>query len=76
MMESPRRITLDQWDDRYRQLRAAGLREPAYGGSLRRHVSDGDLRLLHLQMDNSAAALRLWNFLLTEEERLHQARAA
>jgi benzoyl-CoA reductase/2-hydroxyglutaryl-CoA dehydratase subunit BcrC/BadD/HgdB len=76
MMEPPRRITLDQWDDRYRQLRAAGLREPAYGGSLRRHVSDGDLRLLHLQMDNSAAALRLCNFLLTEEERLHQARAA
>ena len=25
-------------------------------------------------MDNSPAALRLWNFLLTEEDRLHQAR--
>jgi benzoyl-CoA reductase/2-hydroxyglutaryl-CoA dehydratase subunit BcrC/BadD/HgdB len=27
-------------------------------------------------MDNSAAALRLWNFLLTEEDRLHEARVA
>ena len=25
-------------------------------------------------MDNSPAALRLWNFLLSEEQRLHQAR--
>jgi hypothetical protein len=29
-----------------------------------------------LQFDNSPAALRLWNFLLTENQRLHQARAA
>jgi benzoyl-CoA reductase/2-hydroxyglutaryl-CoA dehydratase subunit BcrC/BadD/HgdB len=35
-------------------------------------VDDGDLRLLKLQMDNSAAALRLWNFLLSEEDRLHR----
>ena len=45
-----------------------------YGGPLRRHVGDGDLRLLKLRMDNSAAALRLWNFLLTEEDRLRRAR--
>jgi len=68
-----RRITLEQWDQRYAELRAAGLEEPWYGGPLRRHVDDGDRRLLKLRMDNSAAALRLWNFLLTEEERLHQA---
>jgi benzoyl-CoA reductase/2-hydroxyglutaryl-CoA dehydratase subunit BcrC/BadD/HgdB len=30
---------------------------------------------LKLRYDNSAAALRLWNFLLTEEDRLHKARA-
>ena len=72
----PQRITLDQWDGRYVELCRAGLREPAYGGSPRRHVDDGgDRRLLRLRMDNSAAALRLWNFLLTEDERLHQARA-
>lgn len=72
-MNDARRITLDQWDDRYAQLRRQGLCEPAYGGPLRRHVDDGDTRLLSLRMDNSAAALRLWNFLLTEEDRLHRA---
>ncbi|MFC1597020.1 2-hydroxyacyl-CoA dehydratase [Planctomycetota bacterium] len=66
------RITLEQWDQRYAELRAAGLEEPWYGGPLGRHVDDGDRRLLKLRMDNSAAALRLWNFLLTEEERLHR----
>ena len=75
MTDTARRITLEQWDRRYAELCAAGLREPDYGGPLRRHVDDGDLRLLHLTIDNSAAALRLWNFLLTEEDRLHQARA-
>ena len=28
-----------------------------------------------LRIDNSPAALRLWNFLLSEEDRLRQARA-
>ena len=53
-----------------------GCCEPAYGGCLRRHVDDGDRRLLKLRLDNSAAALRLWNFLLTEEDRLRQSQAA
>jgi benzoyl-CoA reductase/2-hydroxyglutaryl-CoA dehydratase subunit BcrC/BadD/HgdB len=35
----------------------------------------GDLRLRRLAFDDSAAALRLWNFLLTEEDRLREARA-
>ena len=73
MSDTPKRITLDAWDDRYAQLRAEGLREPFYGGPLRRHVTDGDRRLLRLAMDNSAAALRLWNLLLSEEDRLHRA---
>ena len=76
MNPSAHRITLDQWDQRYAELCAGGLCEPSYGGPLRRHVRDGDVRLLKLRMDNSAAALRLWNFLLSEEDRLHQARAA
>ena len=75
MNGSPRQITLDEWDNRYAELVASGLEEPPYGGLLRRHVEDGDLRLLNLRYDDSAAALRLWNFLLTEEARLHQARA-
>ena len=75
MNEAPRQITLEEWDKRYAELKAAGLSEPAYGGTLRRHLEDRDYRLLRLKFDNSAAALRLWNFLLTEEDRLHQARS-
>ena len=76
MNAAPRKLNLDGWDDRYEQLRRDGLREPAYGGPLRRHVvREKDFRLEQLQFDNSPAALRLWNFLLTENERLHQARA-
>ena len=60
MLASCRRITLAEWDRRYEELRAAGLCEPPYGGPLRRHVDDGDRRLLCLRTDNSAAALRLW----------------
>jgi benzoyl-CoA reductase/2-hydroxyglutaryl-CoA dehydratase subunit BcrC/BadD/HgdB len=74
MSAPPRRITLDQWDARYAELRDGGVQEPCYGGPLRRHVADGDLRLLSLRYDDSAASLRLWNFLLSEEDRLHEAR--
>lgn len=76
MIGLPERITLEQWDHRYEQLRKTGLSQPDYGGPLSRHVEDGDQRLLKLRFDNSAAALRLWNFLLTEEDRLHEARVA
>jgi benzoyl-CoA reductase/2-hydroxyglutaryl-CoA dehydratase subunit BcrC/BadD/HgdB len=77
MTDSPRQITLQEWDQHYDELRAGGLCEPAYGGPLRRHVDQGgDLRLAHLRLDDSPAALRLWNFLLTEDQRLAQARAA
>ncbi|HUT92975.1 MAG TPA: hypothetical protein VMY37_26020, partial [Thermoguttaceae bacterium] len=74
MTDSPSRITLDEWDRRYEELSSSGLQEPDYGGCLRRHIGDGDTRLLRLRMDNSAASLRLWNFLLTEEDRLGKAR--
>ena len=76
MNAAPRKLNLDEWDDRYEQLRRDGLREPGYGGPLRRHVvREKDFRLKQLQFDNSPAALRLWNFLLTENERLRQSRA-
>jgi benzoyl-CoA reductase/2-hydroxyglutaryl-CoA dehydratase subunit BcrC/BadD/HgdB len=55
-------------------MQKAGIAQPGYGGQLSRHVEDGDQRLLKLRYDNSAAALRLWNFLLTEEDRLREAR--
>ena len=74
MIEQPQSISLDAWESRYQLLREGGLREPCYGGPLQRHVCDGDFRLRQLTFDNSAAALRLWNFLLTEEMRLRRAR--
>ena len=74
MTDGPRQITLSEWDVRYDELLELGLREADYGGKLSRHLADGDLRLLKLRYDNSGAALRLWNFLLTEEDRLAKAR--
>lgn len=76
MSDMPKRITLDEWDLRCMQLQKAGTYQPDYGGPLSRHLDDGDQRLLKLRFDNSAAALRLWNFLLTEEDRLRAARTA
>jgi benzoyl-CoA reductase/2-hydroxyglutaryl-CoA dehydratase subunit BcrC/BadD/HgdB len=76
-MSSPvKRLTMEELDRLCRRRQAAGLPMAAYAGPLARHVADGDRRLLKLQYDDSAAALRLWNFLLTEEDRLHAARAA
>jgi hypothetical protein len=74
MTSGPAGLTLAGWDERRDRLMAAGLREPWYGGPLSRHAADGDRRLLRLRFDDSAAALRLWNFLLTEEERLRRRR--
>jgi benzoyl-CoA reductase/2-hydroxyglutaryl-CoA dehydratase subunit BcrC/BadD/HgdB len=73
--DAPGRITLEEWDLQYERLQATGVVQPSYGGPLSRHLKDGDQRLLKLRYDNSAAALRLWNFLLTEEDRLREARA-
>ena len=74
MNENPRQISLNEWDDLYQELKKNGLPEPSYGGPLGRHVEDGDFRLRKLKFDNSSESLRLWNFLLTEEDRLREAR--
>ncbi|NLH41230.1 MAG: 2-hydroxyacyl-CoA dehydratase [Planctomycetes bacterium] len=74
MTAALRQISLEEWDRRRHRLREEGLVEPIYGGPLGRHVADGDTRLLKLRFDDSPAALRLWNFLLTEEDRLRAAR--
>ncbi len=74
MSVRPQRITIEEMDLLCRRQQAAGAPMPWYGGPLNRHVADGDRRLLKLEYDASPAALRLWNFLLTEEDRLHQAR--
>ncbi|MGB2613693.1 MAG: 2-hydroxyacyl-CoA dehydratase family protein [Phycisphaerae bacterium] len=72
----PERISMEELDLLCERRRASGASLPAYVGPLRRHVAEGDRRLLRLQYDASPAAMRLWSFLLTEEERLHAARAA
>jgi benzoyl-CoA reductase/2-hydroxyglutaryl-CoA dehydratase subunit BcrC/BadD/HgdB len=76
MSGSPKRLTMEELDRLCHRRQAAGVPMAAYAGPLARHVADGDRRLLKLLYDDSAAALRLWNFLLTEEDRLHEARAA
>ena len=77
MNAPPQKISLEEWDVRHAVLLAGGMREPSYGGLLGRHVGEReDYRLRHLSFDNSAAALRLWNFLLTEEDRLRAHRVA
>lgn len=74
MTSAPAKISLDAWDVRHAKLRRAGLHEPWYGGPLSRHILDGDYRLHALQFDNSPASLRLWNLVLTEEDRLQEHR--
>ncbi len=69
-------LTLEEWDQHYAKQARQGLPEPSYGCPLSRHVGqDSDLRLRQLLFDPSPAALRLWSFLLTENERLRAARA-
>jgi len=75
MTAEPRRVTIEELDALCARLEAKRPRARSYSGPLRRHVADGDRRLLKLRFDESAAALRLWNFLLTEEDRLREARA-
>ncbi|MBE3069729.1 MAG: 2-hydroxyacyl-CoA dehydratase [Planctomycetes bacterium] len=75
MSATLKRMSIEEMDRLCRAQQAAGRPMAAYEGLLARHVDDGDRRLLRLQYDGSAAALRLWNFLLTEEDRLHRARA-
>ena len=76
MSGSPKRLTMEELDLLCQRQEASGVPMASYEGPLHRHVEDGDRRLLSLQFDDSRAALRLWNFLLTEEDRLHEARAA
>jgi benzoyl-CoA reductase/2-hydroxyglutaryl-CoA dehydratase subunit BcrC/BadD/HgdB len=75
MTLQPAQINLEQWESHYAKLRRSGVCWPDYCSPLSRHVGEGDRRLESLLFDNSPAAFRLWNFLLTEEDRLHRARA-
>ncbi len=75
MRTQPRKISLAEWDTRYAANAKKTFCGTQYNGPLSRHVTDGDTRLCSLQFDNSPAALRLWNFLLSEDDRLAAARS-
>lgn len=65
-----KKVTIEEFDNLHKDK----SRLPYYCDRLSRHIDDGDYRLKKLRFDDSAASYRLWSFLLTEEERLHQAR--
>jgi benzoyl-CoA reductase/2-hydroxyglutaryl-CoA dehydratase subunit BcrC/BadD/HgdB len=84
---APARISLAEWDrlfgkipkrmmDDFRYIREIPKASRSYMVRLSRHFRTGDRRLGSLLYDNSLASLRLWNFLLTEEPRLADWRAA
>ena len=75
MNTAPAKITLAEWEVHFERCGAIRSSAP-YMGPLSRHVRDGDARLPKLRYDNSLAALRLWNFVLSEEDRLLEARLA
>jgi benzoyl-CoA reductase/2-hydroxyglutaryl-CoA dehydratase subunit BcrC/BadD/HgdB len=75
IQEDPQRLSLEEWDRNYEKYaQDPAFTQPSYGGPLSRHFARGDYRLKNLHMDNSPAALRLWNLLLTEEARLRKDR--
>ena len=76
----PARIGYEAWNAAFRGLREEIGRDaveapPAYLDTPRCFVElEGDSRLRRLRFDNSPAALRLWSFLLSENDRLAAAR--
>ena len=85
--ESPAKIDIARWDALYRTLpeeARSGYNYPCLIDDEIKHglfppsafLSEGDARLNVLKYDNSFAALRLWNFLLSEEDRLWEAHRA
>ena len=83
----PERITYEQWNSQFKMMPESQKKvfcylegtskETQYLEEPRCFAEDqGDLRLKSLRYDNSLASIRLWSFLLSEEERLHKARLA
>lgn len=74
-MSPASKISLQEWDRRWRES-ADGQATCWSRHNLFRHFIDGDRRLSSIEFDDSPASLRLWNLLLTEEDRLRQAQRA
>ena len=64
------KISFKKWNRRHARLKSEGLKDAWYSGSLSCRYKQGDLGLDRLAFDDSPAALRLWNFVLSENERL------
>ncbi len=73
-MNKPEKISLKNFDELYSARYLNMKPKPFYLSPLGKYVSEGDYRLKHLKFDNSYASFLLWNFLLSEEERLYRAR--
>lgn len=70
----PERVGVDQLDTAFRIYSQAGVRFPPYCVPVGSYVvTESDFRLRQLALDNSPASIKLWNFLLSEEARLHRA---
>jgi benzoyl-CoA reductase/2-hydroxyglutaryl-CoA dehydratase subunit BcrC/BadD/HgdB len=67
-------ISLGQWECRNQDPGLPETGPHAYRDCLERHFREGDVRLGSLRFDPSPAALNLWSFLLSENDRLCKAR--
>ena len=67
MNAEPAQITLDQWDRRYASCWPRGCASRPTAGRCGGTWPTATCGCCELRFDNSPAALRLWNFLLTEE---------
>ncbi len=84
---APAKISYEQWNelfklipqsikDAYNYLEGTKQSTPYLNDPRCFAEEEHDLRLRTLSYDNSLASIRLWSFLLSEEERLHKARRA
>jgi len=72
MSDYAQRITVEEWDARFDSDRNALNGHLSYMRPLSSYAEDGDTRLTRLRFAPSPASLWLWNFLLSEDERLEQ----
>lgn len=74
MIEKLKRITLGEWDGIYEREINNKFPFPWYCKRLSEYLNEGDYRLKNLSFDDSLASFHLWNFLLSEYERLSRAK--
>ncbi len=73
MSKQPERISVSEWDARFDSEVAQLPADIPYLKRLAEYVAEGDARLSRLALDPAPATLWLWNFLLSEDDRLRDA---